>query len=102
MINRVQLPRLQYLNQYYYPMSERVARIVMNQMLAYEAGQLSEFPLFIFNEIEGTELKTALEPIYQGHYHLWRRASQEKVAEQQGEKAEAICDYNAKFQDGLD
>jgi restriction endonuclease len=79
MVNRVQLPRLQYLNQFYYPMSERVAGIVMNQMLAYEGGQLSEFPIFSFNELEGAELKTAWEPIFQAHYHLWRRAFQEEA-----------------------
>lgn len=77
LVNRIKLPRLQYLNQFYYPMSERVASIVMNRLMAYDAGQLPAPPIFSFDELEGSELKNVWEPICQFHFSLWNRIHQQ-------------------------
>lgn len=77
LVNRIKLPRLQYLDQFYYPLSERVAGIVMSQLMAYDAGQLPTPPVFRFDELEGSELKNAWEPICQFHFGLWSRTHQQ-------------------------
>jgi|GEM_PF-1066873 len=74
LVNRLKLPRLQLLNKFYYPMSERVAGIVMNRLIAYDAGQIPDPPIFIFNELEGAEIKNVWEPIWQGHHAFWNQA----------------------------
>jgi len=74
LINRIKLPRLQLLSQFYYPMSERVACIVLDQLQAYETGQSSIRPIFRFNELEGSEIKNVWEPIWKGHYAFWSQA----------------------------
>lgn len=84
LITRVQLPRLQYQNQFYYPMSERVAGIVINQLIAHESGQVTTPPVFAFDELEGKELSIAWEPIWKGHYNLWSLATREVAAGQTG------------------
>jgi restriction endonuclease len=74
LVSRLKLPRLQLLNRFYYPMSARVASIVMTQQYAYETGQSSVCPIFTFSDLEGGEIKNAWEPIWQGHYAIWNQS----------------------------
>lgn len=77
LITRIPLPRLQYMNQFYYPLSERVANVVIGRLKAYEDGHLTSPLLFVFHELEGSELQAAWDPIWEGHYRLWGQAAQE-------------------------
>jgi hypothetical protein len=80
LISRVKMPRLQLLNQFYYPMSERVARIVLPEMQAYESGQSPVRPTFIFSEIEGSEIGNAWEPIWGLYYDIWSQLPDVRLA----------------------
>lgn len=84
LVSRQKLPRIQLLNKFYYPMSERVAGIVMNRLIAYDAGQIPDPPIFIFNELEGSEIKNVWEPIWKGHYAFWNQAPRHQAQEKAG------------------
>lgn len=84
LVSRQKLPRIQLLNKFYYPMSERVAGIVMNRLIAYDAGQIPDPSIFIFNELEGSEMKNVWEPIWKGHYAFWNQAPRHQAQEKAG------------------
>lgn len=75
LINRVMLPRLHYLNRFYYPWSERVAGVIMKEQQDYEAGKIGTPATTTFYDIEGKDLRGVWEPIWQGHFKLWKSAS---------------------------
>lgn len=63
-IGRVRLPRI--LNgPVYWPPSERVGRKIIELMQAFEAGKIPDSRPFNFTEIEGTDIRTIWEPIWQ-------------------------------------
>ncbi len=63
-IGRIRLPRI--LNgPVYWPPSERAARKVIELMQAFEAGKIPDPRPFNFTEIEGTDIRTIWEPIWQ-------------------------------------
>jgi hypothetical protein len=65
-VGRFRLPRMR-LGAVYYPPSERVVRITINQMKAFEAGEIPDPRPFSFTELEGTDLSRVFEPIWGEH-----------------------------------
>ncbi len=61
--NRIRLPRINLWNVSYWPPSERVVKIITEQMQAFEAGLISDPRPFNISELEGTDLVTIFEPI---------------------------------------
>lgn len=59
--SRVRVPRIQ-LGATYYPWSERVFRLMIERYQKFQAGEIPDFRAFTFEETEGTDLSTALEP----------------------------------------
>jgi Restriction endonuclease len=72
-LGRMRLPRIvcKYL---YWPPSERVMKILKERWQAFEAGELSELPEFTLQELEGPDLQTIWEPIWEEHpAHQWMK-----------------------------
>jgi hypothetical protein len=62
---RLPLPRLLMMSSYY-PLSERVAKTLQSTAKAIEEGKLPprDSPLFSFEELEGTDVSAAFEPMW--------------------------------------
>lgn len=65
-VGRFRLPRLR-LEAMYYPPSERVARLTIGLMKAFDEGKIPDPRPFKFEEVEGTVLNTVFEPIWPEH-----------------------------------
>ncbi len=65
-LGRMRLPRIIY-GYLYWPPSERVMKMLKERWQAFEAGELSEPPVFTLQELEGTDLQTIWEPIWEEH-----------------------------------
>ncbi|MFL5625332.1 MAG: restriction endonuclease [Ktedonobacteraceae bacterium] len=63
LINRIRLPRINLWNVSYWPLSERVAKIVTERMQAFEAGRIPDPRPFNILELEGTDLSAIFEQI---------------------------------------
>ena len=63
---RINLPRIIY-NNIYWPPSERVMRILQERWHAFEVGELPNLNPPDLQEIEGVDLQTIWEPIWEGH-----------------------------------
>jgi restriction endonuclease len=61
--NRIRLPRINLWNVSYWPPSERVVKIITEQMQAFEAGLIPDPRPFNISELEGTDLAAIFEPI---------------------------------------
>lgn len=61
--NRIRLPRINLWNVSYWPPSERVVKIITEQMQAFEAGLIPDPRPFSISELEGTDLAAIFEPI---------------------------------------
>ncbi len=72
-LDRMKLPRIVY-GYLYWPPSERVMKRLKEHWHAFENGELSEPPIFTLQELEGTELRTAWDPIWEDHpAHQWMK-----------------------------
>lgn len=65
-VGRFRLPRIRW-DATYYPYSERVARITIGRIKAFEAGEIPDPYPFSFEELEGTDISTVFEPIWSEH-----------------------------------
>jgi hypothetical protein len=61
-INRIRLPRINFWNVAYWPLSERVMKIMTERMQAFEAGLAPDPRPFNISELEGTDLSAIFEP----------------------------------------
>jgi len=65
---RIRVPRIVLLRRMYWPLSRRVAQMLKRDMDAVAAGRMSNMPDYRFEEVEGTALVTAWEPIWTSHF----------------------------------
>jgi hypothetical protein len=65
--SRIRLPRINFWNVSYWPPSERVVKIITEQMQAFEAGLISDPRPFNISELEGTDLAAIFEQISPSH-----------------------------------
>lgn len=65
-VGRTKLPRIQN-GAVYWPPSERVAQELQKRWHSFEAGDISDPRLINLQELEGTDLRTIWEPIWEGH-----------------------------------
>ncbi len=65
-VGRLRMPRVR-MSATYWPPSERTAKKVMELTQAHEAGKIPDPRPLKFDEIEGLDLNTMFEPIWQGH-----------------------------------
>lgn len=63
---RIPLPRIIH-NNFYWPPSERVVRIFEGRWHQFLAGEITNPGLLDFQEVEGTDLKSIWEPIWEEH-----------------------------------
>jgi hypothetical protein len=63
---RVKLPRIT-CGPMYWPPSERVANLLQKRWQMFQNGEVSEFQPLDWREVEGTDLSTVWEPIWEGH-----------------------------------
>ncbi len=63
---RVKLPRIS-CGPIYWPPSERVVHLLQERWGMFQKGEISEFHPLDGKEIEGTDLSTVWEPIWEGH-----------------------------------
>jgi hypothetical protein len=61
--NRIRLPRINFWNTFYWPLSKRVMKIITERMRAFEAGSLPDPRPFHILELEGADLSAVFEPI---------------------------------------
>lgn len=61
-INRIRLARINFWNVAYWPLSERVMKIMTERMQAFEAGLAPDPRPFNISELEGTDLSAIFEP----------------------------------------
>ena len=64
-VGRIKLPRI-LSGISYWPPSERAAKIIISQMSAFMAGKISDPRPFNLADIEGTDLRTIWEPVWEG------------------------------------
>jgi len=65
-IGKIKLPRIRF-GAMYWPPSERTAKIVINLMQAFEAGKIPDPRPINIVELEGADLQTIWEPIWNEH-----------------------------------
>jgi hypothetical protein len=71
-IGRIRLPRIRF-GSMYWPPSERTAKIVIGLMQAFEAGKIPDPRPIDIAELEGTDLQTIWEPIWNEHPAVKKR-----------------------------
>ncbi len=64
--NRIKLPRISS-GPIYWPPSERVVRLLHKRWQMFQNGEISELQPLDWKEVEGTDLSTVWEPIWEGH-----------------------------------
>jgi len=65
-------PRIQFWNMMFWPPSQRVADIIAERMGAFERGDIPDPRPFSFEQLEGTDLSAAWEPIADEYLTAWR------------------------------
>jgi len=68
--NRIRLPRI-IVGGIYWPPSVRVQERVNELMRAFESGEIADPRPFSFQELEGSSIHTAFEPIWEGYRRDW-------------------------------
>lgn len=91
-INRVRLPRINFWNVSYWPLSERVMKLLTERIQAFEAGLIQDPRPLNIAELEGTDLSAIFEPIAP------TRVSQESAPVSSGKKKDNST--NEKQNDG--
>jgi hypothetical protein len=64
--DRVKLPRIS-CGSIYWPPSKRIVRFLQEQWRMFQSGEISELQPWDWKEMEGTDLSTVWEPIWEGH-----------------------------------
>jgi hypothetical protein len=64
--SRIKLPRIS-CGPIYWPPSERVVHLLHTRWQMFQNGEISELQPLDWKEVEGTDLSTVWEPIWQGH-----------------------------------
>jgi len=85
--SRICLPRINFWNAFYWPPSERVAKIVNEQMQAFEAGLIPDPRPFNISELEGSDLTTIFEQISSLHPAGQMTSEGNSMGKEQGQEA---------------
>lgn len=62
-VHRVRSPRIRFWHMMFWPPSQRVAEVIATQMRLFDEGQIPDPRPFSFEQIEGSDLSAAWEPI---------------------------------------
>ena len=65
-ISRIKLPRIS-CGSIYWPPSKRVVHLLQKRWQMFQNGEISELQPLDLKEVEGTDLSTVWEPIWEGH-----------------------------------
>jgi len=71
-VHRIRSPRIQFWNMMFWPPSQRVADIIAERMATYARGEIPDPRPFSFEQLEGTDLSAAWEPITEEYMAAWR------------------------------
>jgi hypothetical protein len=72
-VRRIKSPRIQFWAMMFWPPSQRVADIIAERMGAFERGEIPDPRPFSFDQLEGTDLGAAWEPIAEEYMNAWRK-----------------------------
>ncbi|MBV9282045.1 MAG: restriction endonuclease [Chloroflexi bacterium] len=71
-VHRIKSPRIQFWNTMFWPPSQRVTDIIAERMQAFADGTIPDPRPFSFEQLEGTDLSAAWEPITEEYLAAWR------------------------------
>jgi Restriction endonuclease len=71
-VRRIKSPRIQFWGMMFWPPSQRVADIIAERMAAFARGEIPDPRPFSFEQLEGTDLGAAWEPITEEYMNAWR------------------------------
>jgi tetratricopeptide (TPR) repeat protein len=64
---RTRLPRIQCMDAFFYPFSQRVAALLKEHMKDFNEGDVEEPPMLNISEVEGSDLRAMWEPLDEGY-----------------------------------